>query len=690
MARNARVLSLLAIALLVWTACACSRAPRRAPPRAVDGVLDLRDWNFESDGAVELNGVWDFYWRALVSPDAFPPGAASAAPATAARAEVPGVWNGQIVAGVALPGEGYATYKLKVLLPPEVGPLAVRIYDGQGSAYRMYWNGELAAYNGAPGRSAAEERPEYLPQTARVRRSSGEATVVLHISNHSHRNGGFQVPILLGSAERIFAARDRARTANAFLAGSLLIMALYHFGLHIYRRKDRETLWFAVMCLVITLRVLTSGERLLGESFRWVPWIFYVKLEYLSFYSGVPAMALFMHSLFPARFTRRVLTILLAISLPFLAAVIALPPALFSYTLPYMQAVIVGGCLLSIVLLSLAARDGQQGARLILAGLGVFVATVINDMIYYQFYIGPGYLTPLGLFIFTLAHAGTLARRVATAFNTSEELTAGLEMKVAERTRQLAAERDRTEAERARSDALLLNILPRMVAEELKGTGQVQPQHYASATVLFTDFVGFTRLATEMAPADLVATLHECFSAFDSIAARHGLEKLKTIGDSYMCAGGVPAANQTHAIDACLAGLEFLDFMADFSRTRKARGLPAWSLRIGVHTGPVTAGVIGSNKFAYDIWGDAVNTASRLESSGAEGRLNISSATYEAARRFFQCEYRGSVEAKGKGALEMYFVTAILPQLATDSAGRQPGPEFLRMRAALPANAPGA
>lgn len=516
-----------------------------------------------------------------------------------------------------------------------------------------------------------------------MRRAPGDATVVMQISNHSHRNGGFQVPITLGPAGRIFAARDRARAANAFLAGALLIMGLYHFGLHIYRRKDRETLWFAVMCLVITLRVLTSGERLLGESFRWVPWIFYVKLEYLSFYSGVPAMALFMHSLFPARFSRRVLIALLVISLPFLAAVIALPPGLFSYTLPIMQAVIVGGSFLAIVLLSLAAFDRQQGARLILAGLGVFVATVINDLIYYAYYIGPGYLTPLGLFLFTLAHAATLARRVATAFNTSEDLTADLEAKVVERTRQVAAERDRTEAERARSDALLLNILPAMVADELKVTGQVQPQHYLAATVLFTDFVGFTRLAAELAPADLVATLHECFSAFDSIAQRHGLEKLKTIGDSYMCAGGVPAANRTHPVDACLAGLELLDWMGRFSLARARAGLPAWSLRIGVHTGPVTAGVIGSNKFAYDIWGDAVNTASRLESSGAEGRLNISNATFEIVRRFFQCEYRGGVEAKGKGSMDMYFVAGILPQLSAGSDGRQPGEEFLRMRAAL-------
>lgn len=188
-------------------------------------MLDLRTWDFASDGAIELNGVWEFYWGARTPPEIF---ASAPPPAPSALVQVPGLWNGQIVQGRALPGEGFATYKLKVLLPPEVGPLAVRIYDGQGSAYRLFWNGELAAYNGAPGRSAAEERPEYLPQTARVRRAPGAATVVMQISNHSHRNGGFQVPILLGSAERIFAARDRARTANAFLAGALLIMALYH------------------------------------------------------------------------------------------------------------------------------------------------------------------------------------------------------------------------------------------------------------------------------------------------------------------------------------------------------------------------------------------------------------------------------------------------------------------------------
>ncbi|MCB1325357.1 MAG: GAF domain-containing protein [Spirochaetales bacterium] len=230
--------------------------------------------------------------------------------------------------------------------------------------------------------------------------------------------------------------------------------------------------------------------------------------------------------------------------------------------------------------------------------------------------------------------------------------------------------------EREKSDELLLNILPAEVALELKETGAVQPLGYERVTVLFTDFVGFTKIAETMAPEDLIRELDGCFTQFDEIAARFGLEKLKTIGDAYMCAGGLPLANRTNAIDACLAALEFQAFMNQMKSIKGGLGLPFWSLRIGLHTGPVTAGVVGKNKFAYDIWGDTVNTASRLESTGSPDRINISAATYQLVRDFFRCEFRGPIEAKGKGQIDMYFLEGLLPHLARDQEARHPNDLF--------------
>jgi class 3 adenylate cyclase len=178
-----------------------------------------------------------------------------------------------------------------------------------------------------------------------------------------------------------------------------------------------------------------------------------------------------------------------------------------------------------------------------------------------------------------------------------------------------------SEKEKNRSEKLLLNILPVEVAEELKDEGFVKPVLYENVTILFTDFEGFTKIAERMSPEELLKTLDASFTQFDKVIEKNKLEKLKTIGDSYMCAGGLPIKNKTHHIDACLAGLELKRMMTQIKELQDSLGLDFWELRIGIHCGPVIAGVIGEKKFAYDIWGDAVNTASRLESSGATGEI---------------------------------------------------------------------
>jgi class 3 adenylate cyclase len=241
------------------------------------------------------------------------------------------------------------------------------------------------------------------------------------------------------------------------------------------------------------------------------------------------------------------------------------------------------------------------------------------------------------------------------------------------------------EVERARadSDLLLERILPVAVARELKERGEVQPLFFDSVTVLFTDFVGFTQASERMLPDELVAELDACFSQFDAVAARYGIEKLKTIGDAYMCASGLPQLTSTHAVDACLAALEFRAFMLQTHAIRNSVGEEFFQIRIGIHTGPVTAGVIGINKFAYDIWGDTVNTASRMESSGEPGRVNVSGDTYALVHPFFECEYRGKVKAKGKGEIDMYFLTRIKPELAADADGLMPNVRFELMRSEL-------
>lgn len=242
-------------------------------------------------------------------------------------------------------------------------------------------------------------------------------------------------------------------------------------------------------------------------------------------------------------------------------------------------------------------------------------------------------LTGLGVFIFLIA---------LVFENTKNTALKNLD----DRNEQLAIEKKR-------SDDLLLNILPSEIVMELKETGKSKAKLFDHVSVIFTDFVNFTKISENLSPDELVSEIDYCFKGIDEIIEKNGLEKIKTIGDAYLAVCGLPNEDNQHAHKTILAGMEILQFIEN----RKKNG-GKFEIRIGVHSGSLVAGIVGVKKFAYDIWGDTVNTASRMESSGEQGKLNISSSTYELVKDAYVCEYRGKIEAKNKGNIDMYFVTA--------------------------------
>jgi len=255
--------------------------------------------------------------------------------------------------------------------------------------------------------------------------------------------------------------------------------------------------------------------------------------------------------------------------------------------------------------------------------------------------------------------------------------------KLEEMHSQLTAASRQLEASLQKTQDLLYRVFPREIADELANAGQSQPRHFDAVTVLFTDFVGFTRVAETMAPQQLINGLEEYFRRFDALTARCHMEKLKTIGDAYVAAGGVPTPNTTHALDAALLAVAIRQCVSDVGREWEGTGMPSFAIRIGLHTGPLVAGVIGEQRFTYDLWGDTVNTASRMESGGEAGRINISADTFRLVEPFFECTPRGSVAVKNRTAVEMYFLERLRPEFSADPAGLTPNERFYEARERL-------
>lgn len=226
-------------------------------------------------------------------------------------------------------------------------------------------------------------------------------------------------------------------------------------------------------------------------------------------------------------------------------------------------------------------------------------------------------------------------------------------------------------------EELIHNIFPEKVAENLLAYGTVTPERYQDATIMFTDFRGFTKVVPQLTPEKLIESLSFYFDRFDDYSAQHNLIKIKTIGDSYMAAGGLPERNSSHPIDAVLAALKITDFVRSYGE-KKNTDIPYLPIRIGIHTGKAVVGVIGKSRFAYDIWGETVNLAARLEGHSEDNAINVSKVTYERIKDFFECESRGKIDTKYIGNISMYFVRSIKPELSEDGEGLFPNRLFIR------------
>lgn len=301
----------------------------------------------------------------------------------------------------------------------------------------------------------------------------------------------------------------------------------------------------------------------------------------------------------------------------------------------------------------------------------------------FRFYCGLPLVTAEGYVLGTLCVMDFQVRhltheQIESLRRLARQLLAQLELR--RRLVELDQARGEAAQERERSESLLAGLFPQAVAQELKDQGKVSPRYFPASTILFADMKSFTTMTEQVEPVALIALLDQYFTSFDDICVRHRLERIKTMGDAYLAIAGVPQENTSHAIDACLAALELQATVARMKAQRDKARLPSLEVRIGLHAGPVIAGLIGKRRFSYDIWGDAVNMAALMEAHGLPGRVNVSDSVAGHVSALFELEPRGCVETKSKGALGMHFLNGLVPEFARDKDRWQPNERFVAQR----------
>lgn len=491
-------------------------------------------------------------------------------------------------------------------------------------------------------------------------------------------SGSMQVNLQLYSQKAFLATETRTEIAYGFFYGGLIIIMLYYFFLY-FSLRDIAYLVYCIHIIASVIQQLAfSGHSNLfffGQSPYWMNLHVPLSMALNSLTTVLFSIVFLKTKKFTPVLHKFLIGHLGLCSLHFVA-IFFLPPAT---SIPIAGLLAMIGLTLVFSAGVLSYRKGNKSARFyILAWTVLIISGLVIALRLFGLLPNNAFTincVKVALVLETLLLALALADKYnlyklekettqRELLQLQENANKTLEEKVKTRTLELAETNEKlsnsliiVEEERKKSDQLLLNILPAKTASELKEKGFSAPQKYELVTVLFTDFKNFTFLVESLPAEIIIKVLDICFLAFDEICEKHNIEKIKTIGDSYMAAGGLPIANTTNPKDVVNAALEMQEWMANWDQLGFAVNNQKWEIRIGIHSGPVMAGVVGKNKFAYDIWGDTVNIASRMESTGEVGKVCISKTTYELIYKDFHCVPRGKVIAKNVGEVEAYWVT---------------------------------
>ena len=435
----------LIMAYLIFFSACLNDSARRIPPKAVKGVLDLSDWDLKKDGPVDLIGEYEFYWMQHLMPQDF----SKTNPSENTEfIKVPGYWTGYKLGGKELPGQGYVTYRLNVVLNRQKEPLALRTVE-ISNAYNIFVNGQRVGSLGQAGKNRETTVPRQFPQIIDFAHKTNQMEIIIQVSNFHHRRGGVWEVIQLGREKDLRKARERRLSFDLLLIGSILLMALYHLGLFVVRKKDLSPLYFGIFCFLMALRSLSTGGRYLMLAFPDLSWELMIKFEYLSFYLCVPAFAMFMRSIFQ-KFQGRFLRLLEMLAIAFSGIVIFTPARFFSHTLNIYEIITLITVIYGLYVIFASLAQKRIEASVFLLGFAILCLTIINDMLHVENIIQTGFFAQFGFFFFMLSQSFLLSYRFSTALTTVE--TQQIELR--DTLESLKAEIiDRVQAEEALSES---------------------------------------------------------------------------------------------------------------------------------------------------------------------------------------------------------------------------------------------
>ncbi|MBP7735308.1 MAG: SpoIIE family protein phosphatase [Spirochaetes bacterium] len=420
MPSSIKTVPIVLLMVLLVLACAPTRHHR---PGAADGVLDLAGYSLERNGPVALDGEWEFYWKRFIDPLSFQ---GPEPPLPDNFIGVPRFWDGHRVGSRTIGATGFATYRLTIKNCSYRGVAGIK-FSETSTAFRLYVNGAEIYACGRPGEDRESAVPRWLGDTAYFKSAADTVDIVVHVSNYHYIRGGLFKSVKLGTADEIKSAHEMSSWIDFFIFGSLCIMGLYNLGLAALRRKDRSPLYFGISCLLIALRSLSSGEHYLTHLLPLASWELLHKIEVLSFTALIPVFMMYLQSLFPDRFHRRVIILSAAVSGVISLIVLATPSTVYSRTALFFQVFTIAMMVYGIVMLIGAARRHREGSAIILTGFMLLALSAINDILYDRSIIQTAYLSHIGLFVFIFSQGYLLLARFSNSFDRIEKLTDDLQ-----------------------------------------------------------------------------------------------------------------------------------------------------------------------------------------------------------------------------------------------------------------------